>query len=763
MRNDPLKILLPTASIAALAAGSAQYLLAPGGSRIAGALAAAIAAAAALIAFLAYSLRGKASARGIAGESLRLNSALDNLSSGLVKLSTGDLAARVEPPAPAGAVKGLGVSAPIAAMLSEISSLVADSIEGFDAVTDEPAQRLFYVGSNSFEEGRAIGAAIGRILGGKGRVAVILGNLLSVNHSLRRKGALSVFSERFPGISVVETLETEESSEKTYQASQDLISRYKDLEAIYVTEGTTPSAAAKAAADAGRAGKTCVFCHDTTPETMAGIADGRIAATISQNPYAQGYDPVLRLYNHLAAGWKPVAPRLLTKLETIDRENYQRIKDATSSKGGGSASGLAEAVAKADRGKRIRIAAIMPSSTGFWADVYQGALDAGKELSDRDVEFRIVVMPKDCSQGAAAYAPVVERLCSEGWAAVALPLFDRALVPVLNGIIAKGVVVATFNAEPVSLREMVTSAIRHTESLIAVSAELAASSEESGQSTLQIVSTIGKIGESLKMQSREVERAGSELTALIENIGRVRDSAEDSAAIAGKVASSSKEGFTAVSGMRATVASLEEASTVAEETIRVLTADTEKIGSIVGSISDLANQTNILAINASIQAARAGEKGKGFAVIAAEIRKLAEQSNKSAGEIAGLIARVGASVGNAAAATASGLARAKENAAHAELSEKSLRDIASLAAENERSMSVIFAAVEGMASFSRTIEGTMSELTRANSGSGDAAVEIERATTEMSAQATDVASMAQALSEMAKAQQVLLSQFQLGK
>jgi methyl-accepting chemotaxis protein len=202
---------------------------------------------------------------------------------------------------------------------------------------------------------------------------------------------------------------------------------------------------------------------------------------------------------------------------------------------------------------------------------------------------------------------------------------------------------------------------------------------------------------------------------------------------------------------------------VAAETIGILSADTEKIGTIVTSISELANQTNILAINASIQAARAGEKGKGFAVIAAEIRKLAEQSNRSAGEIAGLISNVGTSVRNAATATAGGLAKAKENAEHAELSEKSLRDIAALAAESERSMGVIFAAVEGMAAFSRTIEGTMQELTSANRGSSQAATEIERATAEMSAQATDVASMAQSLSDMAKAQQVLLSQFQLGK
>jgi hypothetical protein len=60
-------------------------------------------------------------------------------------------------------------SAALAAQLFEISSLVADSIEGFDAVTGEPARRLFYVGSDCYEEGRAIGAAFGRALGERGR------------------------------------------------------------------------------------------------------------------------------------------------------------------------------------------------------------------------------------------------------------------------------------------------------------------------------------------------------------------------------------------------------------------------------------------------------------------------------------------------------------------------------------------------------------------------------------------------------------------
>jgi len=761
MRTDPMKLLLPATFLSALAATLSPILHPSGGSILVPALSAALAAALALIAVLAYSLRGRASVLRVAGEGVRIGYALKDLSSGLAKLATGDLATQVEARASRQAIRETGLLTPIAAQLSEISSLVADSIEGFDAVTGEPARRLFYIGSDSYEEGRAIGAAIGRALGEKGRVGVIVGNRVAINYSLRRKGALSYLAEKHPGISMLEPLETEESMERTYQAARDFLSRHHDLEAIYVTEGATPSAAARAVADSGRSGKTLVFCHDVTESTMTGIAQGLIAATISQNPYAQGHDPVIRLYNHLATGWKPSAPRLLTRLETIERDNYDRFRDSDS--GGGA--GLAEVAAASDRSKRIRIAFVVPTAEGFWAPVYRGALDAGKKLADRNVELGMFVMPKEYAgdRRAATYAPVLERLASELWSGIALPLFDRDLVPVVNGIVDKGIAVASFNAEPVSLREMMALAVHHAVALATVSDELAASAEESGQSTHRIVSTIGKIGESLRNQSGEVERTGDELNTLVGNIGRARDSAEASAAIAGKVSASSKEGFIAVSGMRATVKSLEDATSVAAETIRVLSADTEKIGSIVSSISDLANQTNVLAINASIQAARAGEQGKGFAVIASEVRKLAEQSNRAAGEIASLVARVGSSVRDAAEATASGLAKAKENAEHAERSEKSLSDIAALAAESERSMSVILAAVEGMASFSRAIEGTVRELTRTNRGSGEAAIEIEQATAEMSAQATDVASMAQSLSEMAKAQRVLLSQFQLGK
>jgi methyl-accepting chemotaxis protein len=693
----------------------------------------------------------------------RIKDGLDGLSSSLAKLSTGNLATRIAADSLA-SIPVNGDPGSMARLAFSIAELLRESIDAFNGITNEPCMRLCYVGSDSYAEGQAVGEALGRLLGGRGSVAIFVADLHSVNHSLRRKGAMSVLAEKFPGIEVVETFESFELGDKTYAAATDIMKRHKDLRAIYATEGTTGQFAAKAVVSSGKEGKVFVVTHDTADATMELVTKGVIAMTLSQDPFAQGHDSVVRIFNHLATGWKPVAPRFLTTLQEIRKDNYQAY---WSREGGAGDRGRLAAIASVDDARRAslggrKIAIVCMSAEGFWKPVYEGALEAKRELEAYGATVEWIV-PSSAEQGgitaASAYAPIIERLIAEKWDGVTIPVFDRDMIGVINKAVRAGLVVVTYNSEPLSLREMVTGVSTHASSLLALSQELAASAEESGQSTASIATTIDKIASSLRSQASETARTKEEILVLSGNIKRVNETAGDSSKTARLVAQASMKSSAAIGEMQKSVKSMEEAASVSEATIRSLKDDTDKIGTIVASIEDIANQTNVLAINASIQAARAGERGKGFAVIASEIRKLAEQSNQSAGEINRVIAELRKRVGAAEAATTRGLAEAKENSENAELSRKSLNEISLLAGENEKGMDVIFGAVEEMLSFSRRIEETVRSLTAMNERSDEAAAEIGTSTKEVSAQASEVANSARSLAEVAKAQQILLSQF----
>jgi methyl-accepting chemotaxis protein len=698
----------------------------------------------------------------IAENGKRVKEGLAGLSTGIAKLGIGDLAAVIPQLDAVGETAVRGELSALASVIDELRDSIMEAITDFNGITSEPCARLIYVGSDSYLEGRACGEALCRIIGKSGSAGIIVSDLRMVNQNLRRKGFLSVLGERSTGIGELRTVETFRSQERTYEAVRNMLAERPDLSAVYVTEGNTPSSAAKAVIDAGREGKTVVLTHDLTDATMEYIQRGVIAATISQDPYAQGYDAPIRLFNAAAALWKPAIPRQLVKLVAVTRENASAFWTQEGGALSGDRSRLA-VPADVRPEEPLRIAVVNFTSSGFWKPVKQGAIDAGKALADRNASVEWIDAEPSGEGGMAAstFAPVIARLVDSGYRCIALPIFDRALIPAVNAACARGVIVATVNSEPVSLREMLTSAADHADRLISLSQGLAASSTESGQATASVGETMPRIAGNLKLQAADVERTGDELSTLSDAVGKADRNASEGAESARRSALASEEGLAAVSGLRNAIVSFEGVSASADGTIKALRQDTARIADIVASIADLSERTNVLAINASIQAARAGKEGKAFAVVAGEIRSLADQTSGMAAGIRGIVENIIRRADEASRATEKGLTQARANAAGAEVSERSLEAINELAQENERRMRTISAAIEGMAESSRGIEGTMRSLSESNQTSDEAVENIDRSMKELSAQAMDVSDAAHNLLEMAQAQLTLLSQFRL--
>ena len=297
------------------------------------------------------------------------------------------------------------------------------------------------------------------------------------------------------------------------------------------------------------------------------------------------------------------------------------------------------------------------------------------------------------------------------------------------------------------------------EQLAASSEELTASAHQSAQASEQVAQSVTNSASAVVEQQQNVADAMDAIEHAMGSIDQLNSASNvvgDTVKMAAKQAA---DGSAAIDSAVKQILSVEKIVNLSAGTVDKLGQRSKEIGQIVEAISGIAEQTNLLALNAAIEAARAGEHGRGFAVVADEVRKLAEESQGAAQKIANLIGAIQSDTDDAVASMHEGSVAVKEGTKSVEnlrTSFDNLEHASNQVAERTHSMTNEINAVSDDTNRIKSRSEKISE------NSGKVATEMESvsaASEQQSASAQEIASASDALANLAQDLQNSLQHF----
>lgn len=200
-----------------------------------------------------------------------------------------------------------------------------------------------------------------------------------------------------------------------------------------------------------------------------------------------------------------------------------------------------------------------------------------------------------------------------------------------------GQVYQSFKVMNQNLRSLVGNIQLTAGSLASQSLQLSSATDQTSQSLTQVVTTISEMAQGNSDQASMVQTTTDAISRVNDIVSDATEKTETAADKAQETLNLAIDGQDAIKRQSQKIVENNKYTNAVGESIQQLAAMADEIRNIVGVINNIANQTNLLSLNASIEAARAGDAGRGFAVVAEEIRKLAEQSGSSAGKIEDLV------------------------------------------------------------------------------------------------------------------------------
>lgn len=295
----------------------------------------------------------------------------------------------------------------------------------------------------------------------------------------------------------------------------------------------------------------------------------------------------------------------------------------------------------------------------------------------------------------------------------------------LIGRIAQGdLTVAVNSRHSGSIMDAVGTLAKDLQSMIRETVDAA---NNVASASVQLAQTAGRNEQLIEQQQSETDQGAAAIHQMSQTVQEVARHTVDASNVASSAEQEFKTGETEVSRNQQSINSLADEVRDAAGVIGKLSTDAREIGTVLEVIQGIAEQTNLLALNAAIEAARAGEHGRGFAVVADEVRGLATRTQDSTRQINEIIERVQAGAGKAVDVMQRGQDQATESVAQAIRAGESLQVInASMTRLNDMNAQIATAAEE-QSTVAEEINQNFARITESASSSSRGAREITEA------------------------------------
>lgn len=313
----------------------------------------------------------------------------------------------------------------------------------------------------------------------------------------------------------------------------------------------------------------------------------------------------------------------------------------------------------------------------------------------------------------------------------------------------------------ITVNNLIKKVITSTEQLAASSQELTATAHQSALASEQVAQRVTSSAGAVIEQQKDVEEAMESIDNTMNSISNLNQTAGEVTANVTESHKQAQDGSSAIGHAVDKIVSVEEIVNSSTITVDKLGQRSQEIGQIVETISGIAEQTNLLALNAAIEAARAGEHGRGFAVVADEVRKLAEESQNAAKRITDLISAIQNDTTDAVNSMQKGNAAVKEgteSVSQLKVAFDKILEASDAVADKAHGMSGDLKVVSDDTENVRNRSSKISENSRRVAADMES---VSAAAEQQSAAAEEIASASEALAQLAHGLQTAVGEFKV--